>query len=88
MQADIESIKLSLSKVETDIAEMKTDMAVMKLVLSRVETDIAEMKKDIAKIASEQSKFKDNIYKWGVALAIGTIVATSSIISAVVILVN
>jgi len=95
VESDIESMKLRLSNVEADIAEMKTEIAVMKadiegikLRLSKVETEIAEMRKDIAGIKAEQSKFRDDIYKWGLALAASIIVSVSSIVSLVVIFVN
>ncbi len=80
MKTDIENIKLRLNKVEADIADMKTDMAIMK-------TDIVNIKADIAIMKAEHSKFRDDIYKWGIALAVGIVVSVSSIVSTVVIFV-
>ena len=95
VDADIVEMKAEMVVMKADIAEMKTEIAVMKaeiesmkLRLSKVETDIAEIRKGIADIKAEQSKFRDNIYKWGLALAANIIVSVSSIVSLVVIFAN
>ena len=102
MKADIERIKLRLDKIETDIVEMKVDIKGIELRLGKVETDIenikddivdiktdiAAMRSDIAKNSSDQSKFRDDIYKWGVGLAIGIIVAVSSIVGIAMMFMN
>ena len=81
MKADIKSIELRLNNVEVEMAAMKTDIV-------NIKTDMVEVRKDIATIAREQSKLRDNIYKWGVGLAIGIFVSVCSILSVVVLFVN
>ncbi len=81
IKADIKSIELRLNNVEVDMAAMKTDIL-------NIKADIVEMKRDIATIARDQSKLRDDIYKWGVGLAIGIFVSVCSILSVAVLLVN
>ena len=95
MKADIKIIEVRLGNVEADIVEMKADIKSIEVRLGNVEVEIAAMKadiaatrKDIANFISEQSKFRDDIYKWGVASVIGTIVSVSSIVGMVVIFMN
>ena len=102
MKADIKSIELRLGKVETDIVEMQADIKNIETRLNKLETKMAAMQTDIGnikegiasiaakieKILSEQSKFKDDVYKWGVALMIGVVVSVSSFVSLIVMFVN
>ena len=57
----MESIEPRLSKVETDIVEMKADIKSMELRLGKVETEIAEMRKAIVSSMAEQSKLRGDM---------------------------
>ena len=102
MNADMKVINSKLEAIHVELAEIKEDRKVVNskleaihVKLTEVNADIkalkvgqAEMKQCLAILMSEQSKFKDNIYKWGIGLAAGIIVSVSSIVSTVVLLAN
>ena len=74
--------------MKADIVAIKIEQAEMKADIKALKVGQAEMKQCLAILMSEQSKFKDNIYKWGIGLAAGIIVSVSSIVSTVVLLAN
>ncbi len=57
----MESIEPRLSKVETDIVEMKANIKSIELRLGKVETEIVEMRKAIANNTAEQSKLRGDM---------------------------